>query len=289
MATNFNKVLAEVQAKSNPQRQLVLKQIADLPTQQAAQESSLAAQKDQAYTDILGGARQRGLGFSGIPLGEQAKYAATQYAPAVANLKSTFAGQQTSLQSALNDIGKNDYMTARDIWNTDRAFAEQQRQFNEQMALQRRQAAASAAGGSGADYLSALSGMIGGGSAPTNNAIGGTWGNVSQKKNKGFNFTDNKGNAISAAVYAKQNNIAFRSLLQRMAKMGDAGAKVALNFVGNDFGYDPRKITNQNAANIYNALVWGSGKKATYKAPLSKATYNNTYAPKSWATGKRAY
>jgi hypothetical protein len=81
MARTFDQVLAEVTAKSDPQRQLVLGQIADLPTQQIAEESSLAAKKDLAYDDILSGARRRGLGFAGIPLGEQAKYNATAYGP----------------------------------------------------------------------------------------------------------------------------------------------------------------------------------------------------------------
>jgi hypothetical protein len=144
-ARDFNQILAEVSAKSDPQRKIVLDQVANLPTQQAADESALGARKDQAYEDIVTGARRRGLGFSGIPLGEQAKYAATDYAPALANLKSNYVTQRGTLESALADIGRSDYMDAQDLFDRDRAFDEQQRQFNEQMAAQRRAEAAAKA------------------------------------------------------------------------------------------------------------------------------------------------
>jgi len=155
MARSFQDVLAEVTAQSDPQKNIVLNQISQLPTQQAADESSLDAKKNQAFDDILGGARQRGLGFSGIPLGEQAKYTATDYAPALANLKSTYGTRQASLESALADIGKSNYATANDIFNQDRAFEEQQRQFNANLAFQRQQAAANSASG---NVLSSLFG-----------------------------------------------------------------------------------------------------------------------------------
>lgn len=137
MARTFDEVLAEVTAKSDPQRKIVLDQVAALPAQQAADEAALAAKKDQAFDDILAGARRRGLGFSGIPLGEQAKYTATDYAPALANLKSTYTQRRGTLESALADIGRSDYLTAQDIFARDRAFEEDQRRFD----LQQRAAA----------------------------------------------------------------------------------------------------------------------------------------------------
>ncbi len=161
MARDINQILAEVTAQSDPQRKTVLNQISQLPQQQAAQESALAARKDQAYEEILGGARRRGLGFSGIPLGEQAKYAATEYAPAVANLKSSMNDRQSTLEAALASIGSNNYATAQDIFNADRTFAEQQRQFNENLAFQRQQAAQQAAASAGSN--NALSSLFGGG------------------------------------------------------------------------------------------------------------------------------
>lgn len=142
MARSLDQILAEVTARSDPQRNIVLGQISSLPTQQAADETSLGARKDQAYEDITSGARRRGLGFSGIPLGEQAKYAATEYAPALANLKTSYSGRKATLESALADIGRTDYSSAYDMFNHERSFEEQQRQFNENLAFQRQQAAA---------------------------------------------------------------------------------------------------------------------------------------------------
>jgi hypothetical protein len=140
MARTFDQILSDVTAQSDPQRKVILNQIADLPNQEAAAVAGAGAAKDQAYQDILSGARQRGLGFSGIPLAEQAKYDANTYAPAIANLKSTYAGQRGSLESALAGVGANDYTTANNIFNADRTFDEGVRQFNENLAVQKQAA-----------------------------------------------------------------------------------------------------------------------------------------------------
>lgn len=246
MARSFQDVLAEVTAQSDPQRNIVLNQISQLPTQQAAEETSLNAQKDQAYQDITDSARRRGLGFSGIPLSEQAKYNATDYAPALASLKSNYSNRRSSLESALADIGKNSYTTAYDIFNQDRNFEEQQRQFNENLAEQRRQAAAN----------SSLAGLFSGGGVSSSATPASA--KLQQRADKGFNFQDGSGQSISAAQYAQLKGIPFRSLLQQMANAGDAGAKQALGYVGNDFGYNAGKVgSNQGVANLLNSLLWG--------------------------------
>lgn len=157
-ARSFDQILADVSAQSDPQRQTVLNQIADLPNQQSAAESGLNAQKNQAYQDILSGAQQRGLGFSGIPLQEQAKYNATNYAPALANLKSTYANNKATLENTLAGIGQNNYQTALGQFNTENALAEQQRQFDLNYGLQQKQLAAQNA------YNNYLGGILNGGS-----------------------------------------------------------------------------------------------------------------------------
>jgi len=222
MARSLEQVIAEVSKQSDPQRQLILKQISGMPGEQQAQESSLAAKKDQAFGDILDGSRRRGLGFSGIPLGEQAKYSATEYAPAVANLKSSFNQRKSSLESALNEIGRNDYSSAYNIFNTDRQFEEQQRQFNEQMAASQRAAAASAGGGGGggsiADYFQAQGGQAPGqapqGAAPSygRNSAGGFW------------FKDASGKPIGAYTYSQLAGKDYNEIIRTMVKSGDTGA-----------------------------------------------------------------
>lgn len=144
MSRTLDQILAEVTAKSDPQRQIVLGQISSLPTQQAADEAGLEAKKTQAFDDILGGARRRGLGFSGIPLGEQAKYTATDYAPALANMKAGYNTRKSTLESALADIGRSDYMSAQDIFDRDRTFAENQRRYELEQAASAREAATQA-------------------------------------------------------------------------------------------------------------------------------------------------
>ncbi len=81
---------------------------------------------------------------------------------------------------------------------------------------------------------------------------------AAQRAGGGFNFTNASGQPISAAQYATSKGIAFRDLLQTMANAGDKGAASALGFVGNDYGYDPRKIGGN--ANLYNSLVAGTGR-----------------------------
>ncbi len=266
MARSLDQILAEVTARSDPQRQIVLNQISQLPTQQAADEAGLEAKKNQAYDDITDTARRRGLGFSGIPLGEQAKYNATDYAPALANLKSSYGGRKATLESALADIGKQNYSTAYDIFNQDRSFEEQQRQFNENLAFQRQQQAAASSGNS-------LASLFGGGAiqAPATAKI-------QQRADKGFNFQDATGKAISAAQYAQIKGIPFRDLLSQMAKSGDKGAQQALGYVGNDFGYNAPKVgANQQIAQLLNNLLWGvnSVKAATPAKQVINSALSN--------------
>jgi hypothetical protein len=82
---------------------------------------------------------------------------------------------------------------------------------------------------------------------------------MTQRAGGGFNFINANGQAISAATYAHLTGQAFRGLLQTMANRGDTGARQTLGFVGNDFKYDPTKISSGNNANLYNAMTWGSG------------------------------
>ena len=79
---------------------------------------------------------------------------------------------------------------------------------------------------------------------------------MSQRPGGGFNFTY-QGKAISAAAYSQLTNTPFRSLLQNMANQGDTGAKSALGFTGNDYGYNPNAIGGNGG--LYNALTWGTG------------------------------
>jgi hypothetical protein len=280
MATTLKQINAELDKYYAPDRQLYQGQLDRLPGQYDAQASGLDAKLQQANTNILTGARSRGLGFSGIPLQEQAQYAATDYAPALANLRTQQEQTRTGILQSLNGLARERNSQATALFNDNRnydlqqrQFKESQRQFNENLKLQREAAARAGGGGGGGDYLGGLGDIFGGGgggSAP--GAPAGVQAKMSQRKGGGFNFTIG-GKAVSAATYAKATKTPFRNLLSTMAKNGDAGAKLALGFVGNDYGYDRKKINSAQAANIYNALVWGSGRSAKYTPAKKAAPY----------------
>ena len=137
-----------------------------IPEQIKSEEAGLGAKQTQAYDEILGGARRRGLGFAGIPLGEQAKYNATEYMPALARLRQSGREQSMSLEEALLNLSRDRATQARGIFDADRnydlanrQFSESQRQFNEQMRESARARAASAASAAqGSSWMSALGG-----------------------------------------------------------------------------------------------------------------------------------
>jgi hypothetical protein len=139
MARTIDAIIKEVSSRSDPQRQTILNQVADIPRQLEAEESGLRAQLATANDDITNNARRMGFkAFGGIPLGEQAEFAATEFAPALARLRTSTNDRRSTLESALNNIGSNDFSAAQDIFRDERDFAENQRRF----AIQQQQAAA---------------------------------------------------------------------------------------------------------------------------------------------------
>jgi len=129
MARTIDAIIKEVSSRSDPQRQTIMNQVADIPRQIQAETAGLQAKRLQANDDILGAARDRGVGFGGIPIGEQAQYAATEFAPALARLQTAGVDRRTSLESALSDIGSRDFASAQDIFRDERDFAENARRF----------------------------------------------------------------------------------------------------------------------------------------------------------------
>lgn len=170
MARSFDQIYAELGSAYDPSAQLVQQQINAIPASTDALVKQAEAKKDQAFDQILGGARRRGMGFSGIPLQEQAVYASTEFAPAIANVKSQAENRRVSLLEALNSMNRERRSQAQSIFDTEqnRAFAEREfqekiRQFNEQQAAARA-AASGGAGGGGGGSLGA--GAYLGGGAP---------------------------------------------------------------------------------------------------------------------------
>lgn len=97
-----------------------------------------------------------------------------------------------------------------------------------------------------------------------------------QQKNGGFAFTVG-GQPVSAAMYASAVNKPLRSVLALMAQRGDKGAAEALKFVGNDFKYDPSKVTEPWQVDLYNSLVWGSGLENKDFKPPQPSFWDNIF------------
>lgn len=192
----------------DPQTQLLQRKQQGVQGQVQADIEAAKGQKNMAFDDILGGARQRGLGFAGIPLGEQAKYASNVFAPSVLAAQQSGRDRAMSLEEALLGIGERRSTLARTLRQQDvsnnqweRTFAEEKRRFDAQLAESRRAAAAARAQSAG------LAGLFnsGAGAGATKNAAAA----MARKQDGGFAFADAKGNPISAASYAQATNLSL--------------------------------------------------------------------------------
>lgn len=261
MPRALSQILDELNAVYNPQRDVYNQQVALLPEQQMAQEKGLEQAKQDSFQEITNTANRRGLFYSGIPVAEQQKYTGATFLPAVANLRNNFQTRKFNLQDALAEITQKQY---------GQAYGIRQGELDTEAAMEaeRNRARAAAGGASPGFGFGGQDERVLGASASAT---------ASQRANKGFNFTDAMGRPINAAQYAAMKGIPFRSLLQQMANAGDAGARSALGFVGNDFGADPRRITSQSQANLYYALTGRRIGVATGKpAPQQKASSSSS-------------
>ncbi len=128
MATRSLEQITRQLAKSDkPAENLLKQQIAALPGQFEGQKAGLQAQQQEAFGNILSGAKRRGLKFSGIPLAEQAKFTSTQFLPALANLENTIAQQRAGLQGSLADITRQRGQLAQQLFQTELDRAAQER------------------------------------------------------------------------------------------------------------------------------------------------------------------
>lgn len=242
MARALTDILTELNNVYQPQKDNYNQQIAGLDPAQQSEEASLAAAKDDAFKQTYTDANRRGLAFSGIPIGEQANYLKTSYLPSIGNLKANYRQQRFNLQDALAKVGADQYNTAYGI---------RQKELDTEAAAQAAAQAARASAGSGFSPTFSGGSVLG-----ADTGLGASQaGRASQRPGGGFNFTAPDGSSISAAQYAKAGGIPFTDLLKWMASKGDTGAKTALGFVGNDFGYNPNAIGDNSG--LYNALVNG--------------------------------
>lgn len=203
----LQQILTEMDGVYAPQVDSIRQRQAAIPGQIQAEEQGLQAKQETAFGDILSGARRRGTGvaFGGIPAGEQAKYTATEYLPALARLRQSGREQAMSLEDAILGINERKYSMGQNIFSQESQMAEQRRQFDEQLRFQREQAARAAAAAAAS----------GGGFSPT---LGGG-GSVQGAQKGASNFLGNDD---------------LRGRWAYQAKNGDNDAAVLLKYVGND-------------------------------------------------------
>jgi hypothetical protein len=163
MATRtLDQVLASLGSIYDPQIAQLRQRQELIPGQIVEEEKGLQARQEQAFGDILGGARRRGMGFSGIPLAEQAKYTSTEFLPAIARLRQQGKEQAMSLEDAILGINERRGSLGNQLYQNElsqdlaeRQFQESVRQFNAQLAEQAQQRAAAAQSSSASLYGSA--------------------------------------------------------------------------------------------------------------------------------------
>jgi hypothetical protein len=234
LAQALSDIIQSLDAGYAPSRQLIQSQVDALPQQEQAQQQGLQAQANQSYNDITNAARDKGMGFSGIPIAEQAKYNATTFLPAVANLQSSMNNQKTSLLGALNTSNQDELKTAMGI------------QQNQQQIDATNAARAAATRASAASSGGSLASLFGGGAAQQQAAAKPA---MTPKQNgQGFNFTDPNGSAISAASYAKLTNQPIGAVLRTMGQAGDKYAQQAYN----EIAQNSHRYSGENSRWRYN-------------------------------------
>lgn len=170
MARSLDQILAELEPGYAGSRKIAQTQLDALPGQFEADLTGMKAQQDEAFTGIVDSARRRGLGFSGIPVGEQAKYNATQFMPAVAKLKGDQLSRRMSLEEVLNSLDREKRGAAMNLQQTELTRDEQSRQFNESQAFERQKLAEAQRSSAAAAARPTLS-MPGGGSAASTDPV----------------------------------------------------------------------------------------------------------------------
>lgn len=153
----LDEILQELDAAYSPQRQSIQTRLDALPAQADAEIAGLKAAQTDAFGEILGGARDRNMGFSGQPIAEQSRYTASQFLPAVARVRQSQNESRQGLFDALNNINLQRNQFGQQLYQTELDRAEQARQFDRQLAAQR-----SAAGA----QSNVLSGLFGNTPAP---------------------------------------------------------------------------------------------------------------------------
>lgn len=145
----LEQIIAELQPSYQPSIEFLRQRQAEIPRTVQADIQAAEAAQTKAYEDILTGARRRGLGFAGIPLGEQAQYASTVFAPEVLRARTRGTEAARDLEGTI--LGLQAEM---------RNAAIARRQAEQDMATQLAAASRGGGGGGASDTSSVLSQLL---------------------------------------------------------------------------------------------------------------------------------
>jgi len=157
VAADLDGIIRELDASYNPSRQSINDRIGALQGQEQADVAGLKGQQTEAFDGITQSAIGRGTFYGGAPIAEQQKYTATQFLPAVAQLKGKYISQRQSLGDALNDVNLDQRKTAMGVKQQRDAMEYQREQDALARADAQRARAEASSGGS------SLSSLLGGG------------------------------------------------------------------------------------------------------------------------------
>lgn len=250
LARDLQAIVKELDAGYNPSRDIINKQIKALPGMAESEISGLKATQAESFDNILAGARGRGMGFSGIPIQEQAQYTASQFLPAVARVRQAQNDKQSTLLGALADVNRTQLSEASRIREAELNRDEQIRQFNEQQAAAERARQAAARASSGGFNTGLLN------NAPKSTPKAAS---AARRADGGYNFTDAGGKPISAARYAQLMGKSIGEVLYTMGSSGDQYAQQLYNQLkGDPFFGKGNKAYDDKVKRQYSAIFWGT-------------------------------
>ena len=144
----LDQIMAELGTVYDPQVNSIRQRQSLIPEQVKQEEQGLEAKQQTAFGNILDSARRRGTGvaFGGIPLGEQAKYTATEFLPALARLKQSGREQAMTLEDAILGIQERRQNQAMGVRQYEQQRLDAYDSEQRQLAESRRQSAASGGG-----------------------------------------------------------------------------------------------------------------------------------------------
>lgn len=141
----LNQLIKEQSRAIQPQLDLIDKDVATLEASGAAKEAGLRATQQQEFGNIEQRAQDKGMFFSGFSPDEQAKYTATTFLPALAELQATIARGRSELFGKRADLNTRVFDRATDLREGDigRRFTQDERvagqQFSAAEAARQRQ------------------------------------------------------------------------------------------------------------------------------------------------------